>query len=98
MLYRLSYPRNYTRHRQNFSFISTELKWADKTPEPNFECTQILCDLNCGFLLTYLRVRVQVSQPYRRTGKIHRHITFLCYIRVIHFLDSRLDDKSFSTE
>ncbi|KAJ4448798.1 hypothetical protein ANN_00189 [Periplaneta americana] len=44
-------------------------------------------------LCSSLRVRVQVSQPYRTTG----NITVL-YILTFRFFDSRLDDKSFSTE
>ncbi|KAJ4442572.1 hypothetical protein ANN_04159 [Periplaneta americana] len=48
-LCQLSYPGTPLDTVSTFPFISTELAWADETPETHIECTQTLCDWNTFF-------------------------------------------------
>ncbi|KAJ4444987.1 hypothetical protein ANN_06786 [Periplaneta americana] len=48
-LYQLSYPETPPNTVSIFTLISTQLEWANKTPETHIECTQTLCDLELLF-------------------------------------------------
>ncbi|KAJ4440696.1 hypothetical protein ANN_08844 [Periplaneta americana] len=69
----LSYPGTPPDTISTFPFISTQLAWADETPETHNECTQSLCDLELWFSVNvqkreFTPANKWIRQPDRLTS------------------------------